>query len=88
MNPIAEEGGELRGGLRQWVQQYTGAQINFGDLTPYLTYDWSTICMLYEDSLDTVEGMKGDDLPDTTLALLPAGAVVEKVALHREVGEI
>ncbi len=43
---------------------------------------------IYEDSLDTVEGMKGDDLPDTTLALLPAGAVVEKVALHREVGEI
>ncbi len=28
------------GGLRarQWVQLYTGAQINFGDLTPYLTY--------------------------------------------------
>ncbi len=31
---------------------------------------------------------KGDDLPDTTLALLPAGAVEEQVALHREVGEI
>ncbi len=31
---------------------------------------------------------KDDDLPDTTLALLPAGAVVEQVALHREVGEI
>ncbi len=29
--------GELRG-LSQWVQLYTGAQINFGDLTPYLTY--------------------------------------------------
>ncbi len=29
-------GGELRG-LGQWVQRYTGAQINFGDLTPYLT---------------------------------------------------
>jgi hypothetical protein len=27
------EGGELRG-LSQWVQLYTGAQINFGDLTP------------------------------------------------------
>ncbi len=25
-------------GLSQWVQLYTGAQINFGDLTPYLTY--------------------------------------------------
>ncbi len=31
------EGPELRG-LSQWVQLYTGAQINFGDLTPYLTY--------------------------------------------------
>ncbi len=30
------KGGELRG-LCQWVQLYTGAQINFGDLTPYLT---------------------------------------------------
>ncbi len=29
--------GELRG-LSRWVQLYTGAQINFGDLTPYLTY--------------------------------------------------
>ncbi len=33
-------GGELRG-LSQWVQWYTGAQINFGDLTPYLTYGYS-----------------------------------------------
>ncbi len=24
--------------LSQWAQLYTGAQINFGDLTPYLTY--------------------------------------------------
>ncbi len=31
-------GGELRG-LSQRVQLYTGGQINFGDLTPYLTYD-------------------------------------------------
>jgi hypothetical protein len=31
-----EEGGELRG-LIQCVQLYTGAQINFGDLTSYLT---------------------------------------------------
>ncbi len=22
------------------MQRYTGAQINFGDLTPYLTYRW------------------------------------------------
>ncbi len=32
--------GELRG-LSQWVQLYTGAQIIFGDLTPYLTYGHS-----------------------------------------------
>jgi hypothetical protein len=25
-------------GLSQWVQLYIGAQINFGDLTSYLTY--------------------------------------------------
>jgi len=31
--------GELRG-LTQGVQLYTGAQINFGDLTPYFTYEW------------------------------------------------
>jgi hypothetical protein len=30
-------GGELRG-LIQCVQLYTGAQINIGDLTSYLTY--------------------------------------------------
>ncbi len=30
-------GGELRG-LSKSVQLYTGAEINFGDLTPYLTY--------------------------------------------------
>ncbi len=37
MSPNAGGGGELRG-LSQWVQLYTGAQINCGDLTPYLTY--------------------------------------------------
>jgi len=37
MSPNAGGGRELRG-LSQWVQLYTGAQINFGDLTPYLTY--------------------------------------------------
>jgi hypothetical protein len=26
------------GGLSQWVQLYTGAQINLGDLAPYLIY--------------------------------------------------
>jgi hypothetical protein len=30
-------GGGMRG-LSQWVQLYTGAQINYGDLTIYLTY--------------------------------------------------
>jgi hypothetical protein len=34
-------GGELRG-LSQRVQLYTGAQINLGDLTPYLTCKCST----------------------------------------------
>ncbi len=31
-------GGRCRVSLSQWVRLYTGAQINFGDLTPYLTY--------------------------------------------------
>ncbi len=35
MSPNAGRGGELRG-LSQWVRLYTGAKINFGDLTPYL----------------------------------------------------
>ncbi len=33
-------GGELRG-VSQRVQLYTGAQINFGDVTPYLTYEYN-----------------------------------------------
>ncbi len=37
MSRNARGGGELRG-LSQWVQLYTGAQINFGDVTQYLTY--------------------------------------------------
>jgi hypothetical protein len=37
ISPNALGGGELRG-LSQWVQLYTGAQITFGDPTPYLTY--------------------------------------------------
>ncbi len=36
MSPNAGGRGELRG-LSQWVKLYTEAQINFGDLTPYLT---------------------------------------------------
>jgi hypothetical protein len=35
--------GELLRGLSQWVQLYTGAQINFGDLTPYLNLWFATI---------------------------------------------
>jgi hypothetical protein len=37
MSPNAGGGGGLQV-LSQIVQLYTGAQINFGDLTPYLTY--------------------------------------------------
>ncbi len=37
-SPNAGRGWELRG-VSQWVQLCTGAQVNFGDLTPYLTYD-------------------------------------------------
>ncbi len=41
-------GGTLRG-LSQWVKLYTGAQINFGDLTPYLTiFNWTS-------AVDTVQ---------------------------------
>jgi hypothetical protein len=36
-SPNAGGGGEFQG-LSQWVQLYTGAQINFADLTPHLTY--------------------------------------------------
>jgi len=38
MSPNEGGGVELRG-LSQRVQLYKGAQINFGDLTPYLTYE-------------------------------------------------
>jgi hypothetical protein len=40
--------GELRG-LSQWIQLYTGAQLNLGDLTPYLTYGWK----VYVDCIET-----------------------------------
>ncbi len=39
MSPNAGSGGGGLRGLSQWVQLYIGALINFGDLTPYLTYD-------------------------------------------------
>jgi hypothetical protein len=38
MSPNAEGGAVELWELSQRVQLYTGAQINFGDLTPYLTY--------------------------------------------------
>jgi hypothetical protein len=41
MNPNAGGGGSC-GGLSRWVQLCTGAQINFGDLTPYLTFNMSS----------------------------------------------
>ncbi len=34
------------GSLSEWEQLYTGAQIKFGYLTPYLTYDHKCRCML------------------------------------------
>ncbi len=37
MSPNAGGGGTGLRGLSQWEQLYTGAQINFGDLTRYLT---------------------------------------------------
>jgi len=40
--PKCGGGGELRG-LSQLVQLYTGAQINFGDLTLYLTYGYPSV---------------------------------------------
>jgi hypothetical protein len=42
------EGGKLRG-LSQLVQLYTGAQINFGDLGPYLTYAAYEVGTIYND---------------------------------------
>ncbi len=48
MSPNAGGGGELRG-LSQWVKLYTGAQISFGDLTPYLTYE-----LFAKDPVETV----------------------------------
>jgi hypothetical protein len=34
-----EGGGEVAGSQPMSTAVYTGAQINFGDLSPYLTYD-------------------------------------------------
>jgi hypothetical protein len=39
MSPNARGERDLRG-LSQWAKLYTGAQKNFGDLTPYLAYDF------------------------------------------------
>jgi hypothetical protein len=38
MSPNAGEGGGVAGSQPISVQLYTGSQINFGDLTPYLSY--------------------------------------------------
>ncbi len=51
MSPNAGQGGELRG-LSQWVQLYMGAQINFRDLTPCLTYVWTEPPRLRKSSAD------------------------------------
>ncbi len=41
MSPNAWGGGEFAGSRPKSTVEYTGAQINFGDLTPYLTYDFN-----------------------------------------------
>ncbi len=38
-------------GLIQWVQLYTEAQINFRDLTPYLTYDFMAHGQIYNNEV-------------------------------------
>ncbi len=38
---MRRDGGSCRVPANQWVQLYTGAQIKFADLTPYLTYGFS-----------------------------------------------
>ncbi len=40
---MSSKGGELRG-LSQWVQLYTGAQINFGNLTSYSALVYELKC--------------------------------------------
>ncbi len=42
MNTNAKRGGGLLG-LGQWEQLYTGAQINFGDLPPFLTFNVNNV---------------------------------------------
>jgi hypothetical protein len=49
-------GGGVRG-LSQCVQLYTGAQTNFGDLTPYLTYD-STLSYMAQ-GIGTIDSNPG-----------------------------
>ncbi len=64
MSPNAGGGGEWRS-LSQWVQLYTGAQINFGDLTPYLTYGqdvWDRVSKCFvRDPTSLVVGSFGED---------------------------
>ncbi len=46
MSPNAEGGWGGAAGPQPWVQFYTGAQVNFGDLTTYLTYGFLTTYLL------------------------------------------
>ncbi len=46
MSPNAGGGGELRGS-QPLSTVYTGAQMNFEDLTPYLTYDGDAVVELH-----------------------------------------
>jgi hypothetical protein len=39
MSPNAGGGGSCGVSANEYLQLYTGAQINYGDLTPNLTYD-------------------------------------------------
>jgi hypothetical protein len=42
LSPNAGGGGSFGVSANEYVCTQEGAQINFGDLTPYLTYDWQT----------------------------------------------
>ncbi len=44
----AGAGGGGGGGCGVSASEYTGAQINFGNRTPYLTYDLYPICLFFE----------------------------------------
>ncbi len=54
LNVCTIEIGKCLRDLSQWVQLYTGAQINFGDLTPYLTYGGAPLGIYYYDIFGTM----------------------------------